>query len=123
MTRYLDVEDVLELARRAGFHVRDIGLVASAVARPATTVMGAEAYPALELKAAALLESMARNHGMIDGNKRTGWLATVAFLWINGQRHDLDTDGVVDLVVGVASGSIPLEKSAAVLRAHLVARS
>ena len=123
MTQYLDLEDVLEVAQRAGFPVRDVGLLASAVARPVTTVMGTEAYPTLELKAAALLESMVRNHGMIDGNKRTGWLAAVAFLWINGYQHNLDADGVFHLVVGIAAGEIALEESAATIGAHLISRA
>lgn len=41
---------------RYGFHINDIGLLASALACPATRVMGAEAYPQLEMKAAALLD-------------------------------------------------------------------
>lgn len=56
MTAYLDIEDALQLVDRYGFHIRDVGLLASALARPATTVMGAEAYPDPALKAAALLD-------------------------------------------------------------------
>lgn len=72
MTAYLDIEDALQVIGRYGFHVRDIGLLASALARPATTVMGVEAYPELALKAATVLESITRFHPLIDGNKRTG---------------------------------------------------
>ncbi|BAS06743.1 hypothetical protein AHiyo4_01650 [Arthrobacter sp. Hiyo4] len=43
MTKYLEIEDVLQVADRYGFHIRDIGLLASALARPTTTVMGVEA--------------------------------------------------------------------------------
>ena len=39
---------------------------------------------ALEHKAAALLHSLVRNHALVDGNKRLGWLATAVFLEING---------------------------------------
>ncbi|UVJ41255.1 type II toxin-antitoxin system death-on-curing family toxin [Arthrobacter sp. CJ23] len=67
MTAYLDIEDALQVIDRYGFHIRDVGLLASALARPATTVMGAEAYPELAMKAAALLESVARFHPLIDG--------------------------------------------------------
>lgn len=59
MTAYLDIEDALQVVDRYGFHIRDVGLLASALARPATTVMGTEAYPELAVKAAALLESVA----------------------------------------------------------------
>ncbi|MHC6592822.1 type II toxin-antitoxin system death-on-curing family toxin [Arthrobacter sp. C152] len=70
MTAYLDVEDALQLVDRYRFHLRDVGLLASALARPAATVMGAEAYPELAVKAPALLDLVARFHPLIDGNKR-----------------------------------------------------
>jgi len=122
MTRFLTIDDALQVLDRFGFHARDAGLLASALARPATTVFGADAYPALESKAAAMLESLARNHALIDGNKRTAWTLTVLFLWINGYRHDMDTDTAFDLVLGVARGELELADAAAVIRAHLVAR-
>jgi death-on-curing protein len=122
VTAYLDIEDALQVIDRYGFHIRDVGLLASALARPATTVMGAEAYPALGVKAAALLESVARFHPLIDGNKRTAWTLTVLLLWINGYRHDFTTDEGFDLVVGVAAGNIELQESADLISGHLVPR-
>ncbi|TDL32096.1 type II toxin-antitoxin system death-on-curing family toxin [Arthrobacter nitrophenolicus] len=122
MTAYLDIEDALQVVDRYGFHIRDVGLLASALARPATTVMGAEAYPELAVKAAALLESVARFHPLIDGNKRTAWTLTVLLLWINGYRHSFATDEGFDLVVGVAAGTIDLLDSAAQISGHLVPR-
>ncbi|MFF1881972.1 type II toxin-antitoxin system death-on-curing family toxin [Pseudarthrobacter sp. NPDC058196] len=122
MTAYLDIEDALQVVDRYGFHVRDVGLLASALARPATTVMGAEAYPELAVKAAALLESVARFHSLIDGNKRTAWTLMVLLPWINGYRHDLTTDEGFDLVVGVAACTIDLMDSAAEISKHLVPR-
>lgn len=122
MTAYLDIEDALHVVDRYGFHIRDVGLLASALARPATTVMGAEAYPELAVKAAALLESVARFHPLIDGNKRTAWTLMVLLLWINGYRHGFTTDEGFDLVVGVASGTIDLLDSAAEISRHLVPR-
>lgn len=59
MTEYLEIEDALQLVGRYGFHIREIGLLASALTRPATTVMGVEAYPQLAMKAAVLMESLA----------------------------------------------------------------
>lgn len=122
MTTYLDIEDALQVVDRYGFHIRDVGLLASALARPATTVMGAEAYPDLAVKAAALLESVARFHPLIDGNKRTAWTLMVLLLWINGYRHDFTTDEGFDLVVGVAGGTIDLLSAAAEISRHLVPR-
>ena len=122
MTAYLDIEDALQVVDRYGFHIRDVGLLASALARPATTVMGAEAYSELAVKAAALLESVARFHPLIDGNKRTAWTLMVLLLWINGYRHDFTTDEGFDLVVGVAAGTIDLPNAAAEISRHLVPR-
>lgn len=122
MTAYLEIEDALQVVDRYGFHIRDIGLLASVLARPATTVLGAEAYPQLPVKAAALLDSVARFHALIDGNKRTAWTLMVLMLWINGYRHDFTTDAAFDLVVGVAAGDVSLEVSAGLIATHLVRR-
>ena len=122
MTRYLTIDDALRVLDRFGFHIRDAGLLSSALARPATTVFGGDAYSTLEHKAAALLESLARNHPLMDGNKRTAWTLMVLFLWINGFQHDMDADTAFDLVIGVAEGRIELVDSPATIRAHLVER-
>jgi death-on-curing protein len=123
VTRYLELDDALQAVGRLGFHVRDAGLLASALSRPATTIFGADAYESLELKAAAMLESLARNHPLIDGNKRTAWTLMVLFLWINGYCHEMPTDTAFDLVLGVARGEIELDAAAAIIRAHLVPRA
>ena len=75
---YLDVEDLLGLTRLLGIGpVRDVGLLAAACARPEVMVLGEDAYPTVELKAAALLHSIVRNHALVDGNKRLAWLAAM----------------------------------------------
>ncbi len=122
MTEYLELEDALQAIERLGFHIRDLGLLSSALARPAAAMFGQDAYREFERKAAALLESLARNHPLFDGSKRSAWTLTVLFLWINGYQHDFDTDTAFDLVVGVAQGAIELDESSAVIRARLVAR-
>jgi death-on-curing protein len=108
-TRFLDIDDVLELARRLlgkPLPIRDIGLLGSAVARPQTLVGGHYAYPILVEKAAALLQSIVNNHALIDGNKRLGWLATAVFLEINGVSVvDISNDDVYDLMMHVASSN------------------
>jgi death on curing protein len=105
--RYLSAEDVLALARRIGEpRPRDVGLVASAVARPRTSVFGEDAYPDLHTKSAALLHSLARNHAFVDGNKRVAWLSMGAFYWINGMLLDAPDDPAYDLVIDAASGQV-----------------
>jgi hypothetical protein len=79
VTRHLTVEQALRIARVAFGgppDVRDMGLLESAVHRPRANVLGQDAYPDLLTKAAALMHSPARNHTLVDGNKRLAWLAT-----------------------------------------------
>jgi death-on-curing protein len=116
---YLDIEDVLELVRALGVApVRDIGLLDSAVARPRSSAFGVDAYPTLELKAAALLHSIAGNHALVDGNKRLAWLATVVFLDLNRHAADLDDQAAFDLVMEAAQGAVEVDEIAA--RLHVV---
>ena len=122
MTVFLDLDDALFVAQRMGFHVKDAGLLASALARPITTVGGADAYPSLPEKAAALLESLARNHALVDGNKRTAWTLTSLFLWMNGYILAIGADEGFDLVVGVAGGHLALDESARTISAGMRAR-
>lgn len=109
MIRYLSLDDLLRIADAAvgaEVLVRDIGLLESAIGRPQTTVFGEDAYPGLHGKAAALLHSLARNHALVDGNKRLAWAATAVVLGINGHRVEADQDEVVELVLAVASGAL-----------------
>jgi death-on-curing protein len=109
VSRYLTVEQAMRIARIAvggPVHVRDVGLLEAAVHRPRASVLGNDAYPDLCTKAAALLHSLARNHPLVDGNKRLAWLATYVFCAKNGVEPDVDDDPAYDLVVAVASGSL-----------------
>ena len=109
MTVYLDLDDLLLVAARAvdgKVVVRDYGLLESAVARPKTTVVGAEAYPGIHTKAAALLHSLCRNHALVDGNKRLAWTACQVFLGLNGEWVEASEDDRFDLMIAVASGAI-----------------
>ena len=119
MTSYLTLEQTLRIARAAvdaPVDVRDVGLLESALHRPRASVLGQDAYPDLLTKAAALLHSLARNHPLVDGNKRLAWLATYVFCAKNGVELDPDDDAAYDLVVAVASGSLDdVDKVAAVL--------
>jgi death-on-curing protein len=66
--------------------VRDLGLLAAAVARPQATFDGQDLYPDLYSKAAALMDSLIRNHPFVDGNKRVAITAAGLFLALNGRR-------------------------------------
>lgn len=112
-TEFLDLDDVLHLARRLLGErrpIRDAGLLAAAVARPRTTLGGEDAYPDVWTKAAALLDSLVNSHPLVDGNKRLGWLATAVFLELNDASvAQAPNDAVYELVMGVAGGSADLE--------------
>ena len=103
---YLTTEDLLALAAdlRVG-PVQDLGLLDSAAPRPSASVFGRDAYPHIDAKAGALLESIVVNHPLVDGNKRLGWLAVGVFDGINGVDLDAPDDGAYDLVIAVASGT------------------
>ena len=108
MTRHLTVEQALDIARVAvggPIELRDIGLLDAAVYRPRARVLGQDAYPDLWTKAAALLQSLARNHPLVDGNKRLAWLATYVFCAKNGVELDPGDDEAYDLVIAVATGA------------------
>ena len=108
MTEYLELDDVLEIAREAvgrGVVVADYCLLESALARPRASVFGQDAYPDVNLKAAALLQSLARNHALVDGNKRLAWTACRTFLAINGQWISAPEDNRFDFVIQVATGA------------------
>jgi death on curing protein len=110
MIEYLDLDDLLEIARAAigeDVAVRDYGLLASALARPRASVFGQDAYPDLHLKAAALLHSLARNHALIDGNKRLAWTACRIFLAINDHWITASEDDRFNFVIEVATGAMP----------------
>jgi len=110
---YLDLDDVMEIVRTLGVGpVRDVGLLDSAVNRPRASAFGEDAYETFELKAAALLQSLAKNHALVDGNKRTAWLCTVVFCDLNGVRPGLTNDQAYDLVIAVASTQMELSEIA-----------
>ncbi|MGL5406269.1 MAG: type II toxin-antitoxin system death-on-curing family toxin [Propionibacteriaceae bacterium] len=119
MISYLTTEDLLTLIADLGVGpVRDIGLLESAAHRPTTSLWGADAYSTLELKAAALLDSLVNNnHPLVDGNKRLGWLALVVFMDINGVWIEASDDDAYELVMTVASRSSTLAEIAESLTA------
>ena len=118
---YLDIEDLIGLAVALLGDpppIRDIGLLEAAGARPRASAFGEDAYPDLWTKAAALLQSVVKNHPLVDGNKRLGWLATATFLELNGiEVTEATNDDVYELVMRVAAGQLGVDEIAQGLRA------
>ena len=117
---YLTVDDLLEIAAGIVGHVevRDVGLLASASARPAATVFGAEAYPSFPEKVAALLHALARNHPLLDGNKRLAWSAARVFCVMNGRDLRFGVDEAEALMLAVAIGDLDVPNLTTALEPH-----
>ncbi|MFJ3215016.1 type II toxin-antitoxin system death-on-curing family toxin [Kitasatospora sp. NPDC086801] len=104
MTEYLDLEDVTYLAGGPE-NIRDLGGLLSAIARPQASLFGGDAYPDPWTKAAALGQSLSRNHPLIDRNKRTAFEAMLLFLDYNGEPYtDPHPDDAVAFVLRLATG-------------------
>lgn len=93
--------------------IRALELLEAAVARPAASAFGQDAYPTLSHKAAALLHSVARNHPFTDGNKRTATVGMIFMLQINGQSVNWQPEAALKLILQVAEGRIEVEEIAA----------
>ncbi|QFQ97738.1 type II toxin-antitoxin system death-on-curing family toxin [Streptomyces phaeolivaceus] len=109
MSRHLTVAEVVAIAGIAfggkAPETREAGLLESAVHRPRARMFGTAACTDLYEQAAALLHALATNHPLVDGNKRTAWLAAATFLAVNGvDLAAVDQERAYDLVIAVASG-------------------
>ena len=85
--------------------IRDTGLLISALEAPFAGFGGVETYPTLNEKAARLCYSLVSNHAFVDGNKRRGVLAMLAFLEVNGSPIRPTSDDVISLGLSVADGT------------------
>lgn len=115
MTYFLTLEDVTELGvammaqEREEFLIADAGLLDSALMRPQASAFGEPAYPMLPTQAAALMQSLARNNGLVDGNKRMAWAATKLFMLFNGtELRAPSTELGEQFVLDVVDGSLAL---------------
>lgn len=117
MIEYLTVEDLLTLVADLGVGpVHDVGLLEAAAHRPTAVVWGEEAYPTIDDKAAALMDSIVRNHPLVDGNKRLGWLSVYVFYHLNDVNFPAPDDEAYDVVIDVATGSADPATVAATFR-------
>ena len=122
---FLSLEDLLDIvsALKIG-PVRDLGLLNATALRPQTTLMGQDAYPSTAATAAALLESLTKNHALIDGNKRLAWAACRIFLSLNTAviHESVSNDDVYELVITVASSHVTFEHVCTTLSAWTATR-
>lgn len=116
MTQYLSPEQILFLhsrliAETGGAHgVRDLGMLLSAIGRPQATFEEKDLYPDLFLKAAALMDSLVRNHPFVDGNKRTAIASAALFLRINGYQLTVEDSEMVHFALACAQSQLSLDE-------------
>ena len=113
--RWLQLAEVLELHRRLLTQsggtpgLRDLGLLEASLALPRQSFAGADLYPGLIAKAAALGFSLIQNHPFVDGNKRIGHAAMEITLVLNGMELTASVDAAEAVVLAVASGELDRE--------------
>lgn len=98
--------------------IRDLGFIESAVGRPQATFDGNDLYKTIFEKAAALLQSLLKNHPFVDGNKRTALTATGIFLKLNGYQLMNNHDKEVEFALQVDNERLTIEQIAKWLEIH-----
>ena len=100
--------------------IRDRNLLDSALAQPRAS-FGAKFLHAFPFEmAAAYLFHIVRNHPFLDGNKRTGAVAALVFLELNGILIQARPGALYEITMGVATGAVTKDQVAAFLRVHAV---
>jgi death-on-curing protein len=123
---FLTLDEVLaihadQIARYGGRPgLRDPGLLQSALAMPRTTFGRVYLHPSLPEMAAAYLFHLTGNHPFLDGNKRVGLAAAIAFLGLNGLWLEADPDELAELVLRTARGEASKAEVAEFIRERVV---
>jgi death-on-curing protein len=111
-SRYLGLDEALaihahQIARYGGTPgIRDRALLEKALAMPKATFGAELLHPSLPEQAAAYVFHLVKNHPFLDGNKRVGLACGLAFLRLNGLRLVAGEDELVDLILGIATGTV-----------------
>ena len=115
----LELDSFVESLTEIGFVVRDAGLLASALERPHSTLFGEEVYREIETKAAALGHAIAKYHPMLDGNKRSAWIAMNVFLELNGFNIDATVDDAFVFMLDIAHDQLDFNGIAEWIRCRM----
>lgn len=116
MTRYLSPEQVLFIHSRliqetGGAHgVCDLAMLLSALGRSQATFENHDLYQDIFQKAAALMDSLVRNHPFLGGNKRTAIAAAGIFLWMNGYRLKVKNEDMAEFTLRCAKEQVRIEE-------------
>lgn len=118
VTQVLAIHDLTIKRFGGSFGVRDLGLIESAISRPQASFDGEDLYKSIFDKAAALLQSLLKNHPFIDGNKRTALTSTGIFLKINGFKLINDHEEEVKFAVKVDNSNLTTEQISKWIKDH-----
>ncbi|AXM87773.1 type II toxin-antitoxin system death-on-curing family toxin [Anoxybacillus ayderensis] len=126
--RYLTVEEIIatnffiieKYSPREMKGVKEKSLLESAVYRPQQSLLGEDAYPTIFEKAAALFESLAKNHCFHNANKRTAFVALIQFLKYNGYRFVMPKDEAIEFVVDVVNHQYSFNEIVATIKEYTV---
>ena len=119
---FLSLEDVMALHQDqidtygGSPGVRELGLLLSAIEMPKASFGGQFLHEDLHMMSAAYLFHIVQNHPFIDGNKRTGLAATIAFMQFNKLRLVANHDSLTEMVLDVAQGHLTKDEIAHFLR-------
>lgn len=102
--------------------VKDLGLLESAVDRPKSSAFGDDAYPTIFEKAAALFESIGKNHAFLNANKRTAFIALNLFLGYNGYKLEMEKKFAEDFTVDMVNKVYSFEQIVAIIKEYSVER-
>ena len=111
----LAIHDRLLVLHGGAPGVRDIGALASALARPRQHFAYAGQADVVDL-AALLTVAIVRGHPFVDGNKRTGFVLGVLFLELNGYQFKASEEAAASAVLALASGAMDEGEYAAFVR-------
>lgn len=102
--------------------VKDLGLLESAIDRPKSSAFGEDAYPTIFEKAAALFESIGKNHAFLNANKRTAFIALNLFLGYNGYKLEMEKKFAEDFTVDMVNKVYTFEQIVAIIKEYSVER-
>ncbi|MDO6628729.1 type II toxin-antitoxin system death-on-curing family toxin [Bacillus thuringiensis] len=102
--------------------VKDLGLLESAIDRPKSSAFGEDAYPTIFEKAAALFESIGKNHAFLNANKRTAFIALNLFLGYNGYKLEMEKKFAEDFTVDMVNKVYSFEQIVAIIKEYSVER-
>ncbi len=124
MTKFITIKQILaihekQIARFGGMSgIRDMGLLESALAMPQATFFGQYLHKDIDEMAAAYLFHLVNNHPFLDGNKRTGAVAALIFLKVNGYPYKCYRPRMESMVLAVAQGVMDKAQIAEFFRKH-----